>query len=68
MQARAVNTWRPVFSMEADELAVLVDEDRVAVRVFEYEAGRSAAGFVGLDAYLHTLRFQLSLKFPDVGD
>ena len=47
---------------------MLVDQDRVAVRVDHHEAGRPGAGLVGLGGDLDSLRLELALELPDVGE
>lgn len=40
---------------------VLIDEDRVAVRVHGHETGRAGGAFVGLTHQLHALGLELAL-------
>src|SRR5580692_8217344 len=47
---------------------MLIDEDRVAIRVDSDEAGRPCRALVRLIYQLHPLCLQLALQFADVGE
>ena len=47
---------------------MLVDEDRITIRVDHHEAGGAGGGLVGFGGQLDPLRFQSALKFADVGE
>ena len=47
---------------------VLIDEDRVSIRVHGDEAGRPRGALVRLLLQLHPLRLQLALQLADVGE
>lgn len=47
---------------------VLVDEDRVPVRVDHHQVSRACCALIGFGGHLNALRFQLTLQFADVGE
>jgi hypothetical protein len=47
---------------------VLVDDDRVAVRIDDHEAPRPGAGLIDLGDERHAPRLQLALEVTDVGE
>ena len=47
---------------------MLIDQDRVAIRIDGNEAGRPRGALVHLLLQLHALSLQLPLQFPDIGE
>lgn len=48
--------------------AVLIDEDRIAIRVDDHDTRRSFRPFVGLGGHLDTGSYQLFLQIAHVGE
>ena len=47
---------------------VLVNKDRVSVRVNSHKTGGSRGGFIGFANQWHACRFQLTLKIAYIGE
>jgi len=46
---------------------MLINQDRISIRIHRHKTCRSGAGFIGFAHQLHTLRFQFALQLTNVG-
>ena len=65
-QHKQNNIDEPLHVAAPVRLAVLVNENRVAVRIRDHKTARALCRFVGLDVYLDAVGLQFFLQVADV--